>query len=237
MPNGWKEMVKDKERRPQSQSISTELRVKDGDIAKVRFITDRSDIFWGYFHSVPKFTRTGERYSESVYCLAEDGLDCPYDGIEGDMSITRRKIYFWIYVYYVLHKQQKKNGTNWESVEFEEEQMFKETVEAPRILGTGPGMNGYIEDRFDTWFKKYKTFLDRDYLWRRKGSGMKDTLYDLVPEDKSDFDMALVKVELPDLESIIKKISVPKEEEKTETKKDKSFVESVKDIFEEEDEE
>ena len=232
MPKGWKQMQKDKENRPQQGSVGNRMRLKAGDIARVRFLTDIDEIFWGYFHTIPKFTRTGKRYSESFYCIAEDKEKCPYcEAVGEDIAVTRRKYFFWVYVYEIFHADQSK--PEWKAVEHDDETMYKEIVGAPKILETGPGMNSYIENRFNTWVRKFKTLIDRDYLWKRTGASMDDTSYDLVPEDKSDFDSGLLKGELPSLEALVKKENVGASEQENGGEKPgrKPFLETIDEIF------
>lgn len=239
MPKGWKEMKEDKEKRPTRTGMM--LLLNDGDVARMRFLTDREEMFWGYFHAVQGRSRLGKLFTKQVYCFAEDGLECPYDNMaDENVARTGRRFHWWVYVYYKLHRKKEKDA-DWTEEDYFGETMYKEEINTFKILGTGPGAQGVIEQKFDSWYKRFKTWCDRDYYWAREGEQL-ETKYDLMPDlemkpSKLPKELLEIKEGLPDLEETVKgkaPTMIDNVNGENGPKEKKSFLESIDDIFDEE---
>ena len=151
------------------------LLLKGGDSAKIRFITEGSEIITLNYHMVPRRTRGGAVIPDLVYCGWDDGKDCALCGdVSGPPRSRKLNAYVWVY------RTTKANG---DVVE----------VNAPKVLRTGPGNSGYITTLLTTYLRKYSTLKDRDYEWRRTGTQMENTVYNLIPEDPTPFPVEIMK--------------------------------------------
>lgn len=183
---------------------------EDAKVAKIRFITDSKDAESIWVHTIPKRTRLGKMFHQDYYCLAQDGLECNLcNNINRDISRVKRKLVFWVYVYYILHAKNNEDAS-WAAVDYYGQTLYKEPINAPKILYQGPGFNNSIETKFLNWDKRFKTLTDRDYEWTREGFTMKDTTYDLIPdaEGKSATPPAVLEAaaKLPSLQEFIESL-------------------------------
>jgi len=209
----FKGLAKIKENNEQIQNMRNEskneidvLKLVDGDYAKIRILSDSNEVIKVPFHSKELHFPSGKTFTKMIYCSGEN--DCGICGDnegEDDIRETRSKLILYIYVYEVAHKQ---NNPDKDWKKDSETGKYIETVNKPMLLMTGRGNQGYIENTFIEYWGKYKTLSDRDYIWGRKGSGLKDTLYSLTPEDKSKIPGVVLssKEKLKPLETIIKEM-------------------------------
>lgn len=244
MPKGMDSLKKAQEQAREasgSKLFQNQLRLGgDARVARIRFLSDVDDFFWAWFHPVPSTSRLGKKFTRLMYCTHQDGEDCQYCAKTGeDVSSVKRRLFFWVYVYDILHNKRKND--EWEGIEYLGDKYWKEPVNAPRILETGPGFNGTIENKFIHWAKRFKgTISDRDYEWTRTGDSFHDTSYDLVPIEDSKSELSdeqqEVKGKLKPLEEIIIEERKPKAESEEEGSSEdedstKSMDEQLSDIF------
>lgn len=179
------------EREAKKSNYSMFLFLRDGDVARVRFMTNGAEIQTQQYHTVPtgRQSKSGKALIEDVYCGWEDGQDCRYCGNVSQETQRSRKMNMFVWVYEVEHADGNVDA-----------------IHAPRVWRIGGGKAGYITNFLTTYVKKYGSLTDRDYEIRRTGAGMVDTTYNILPEDKgpvSDEQKAAVS-KLPDLEALSK---------------------------------
>jgi len=178
--NALKERMAAIEKARQHMSANDrELKLKDSEIARIRFITDGDDFYTDSFHSVPRKTPSGKDFSEDVLCTAQE-RECSFcESLEEALCKTKIKIFTWVYVYYILHRSEVENSSIFERAGLK---FFKQDINDFKIIKTGEGWGGYIANKFISYFNKYGTLLDRDYEWIRQGASL-NTTYELLPED------------------------------------------------------
>lgn len=162
--------------------VVSQLRIKGGELAKIRFLTDYPEIRAAGFHTFPTFnTSLGFNIYRNIYCVQQDNEPCKY--CESQTPLIWQW-HAWVWVYDVLRSVASQVAI--EPVTIGEKVFYKEKINAVRLLRRGPGRNFYIIASFKTYFNKYGTLCDRDYEWSRQGSRRDDTTFALIPEDKSD---------------------------------------------------
>jgi hypothetical protein len=182
------------------------LKVRDGEFALIRFITDAKDVISVPMHNVTQMTPKGER-TVKEYCTLSDNGACQ-NCAKG--SAPSETIFLWVYVYYILHRTQNPRlemfpDQKWQPVKVGATNMYKEDINKPMILRTGVGKSNYIKNLFLDFAREYDTLVDRDYKWSRKGAGFNDTTYNLIAKDKSDTNSEIVSITetLPAMEDVI----------------------------------
>ena len=180
------------------------LWLRGGDISLIRFLTDGDSLGRARYHAVKQMFPSGKSFDKQILCTRSEGnCDQCARGVRSSL-----KLFFWVYVYHVLRGKQNFALANdpdaevWKKVKRGTKQYYKEEVNAPRLLVTGPGKGLYVLGAFTTYFNKFETLLDRDYEWSREGSGRDDTAYTLIPDEVRD--VPFQKVELPTLEDVIR---------------------------------
>jgi hypothetical protein len=180
------------------------VRIDDGDIAFLRFLTEDKDFLSAQYHKEQVDTPNGLK-TRYFYCPGDSS--CKWHA----MGHTSKKLIFaWAYVYYVLHKGQNPKFTGddtaakWSKVSYNSNIYFKETVDQPMIFRTGPGKDNKYEDDLVKFSKKHKTLVDRDYTWFREGEKLatKYTLDDKEATPLKENISALIST-LPDLSKIV----------------------------------
>ena len=237
MPKGLDSLAKDREIKGAVRAGGLQyLRLRgDAKIAQIRFITDKDDVEWAYIHRIPQTGRLGKSFWKSVYCSLQDGQECQYCKSEEDeIARAGKRIFFWVYVYRILH-QKADEKIERKTAEYLGRIYYVESIDAPRILETGPGGGGAIEERLNNWVARFGTLCDRDYDWQRSGEKL-ETTYDLIPADKSVVPDKVKEATkgLKSLEEIIEefKEKPQSDEEKiVEKKSEKSMEEQIDDIF------
>jgi len=207
-----KGVSKIKERAKEAQSMSGKNRIRwlnigDGEVALLRFVTDKDDIIQAEMHSVKRMTPRGERFSKT-YCKSQDNMACEYcaQGIS-----TGPMLFAWVYVYEIMHRQQNQrlttdpNAAKWERIEVRDIPYFKEEVEGLMVFKTGPGKDQKYRNMLVNLSEEYGTLSDRDYKWVRTGSTKETTDYSLVPRDpkKTKKEVIEASKDLPDLGDVI----------------------------------
>lgn len=207
-----KGMTSIKEKAQEAQANSGKNRVRwlnlaEGDVALLRFITDKEDIIEAEMHSAKRMTPKGERFSK-VYCKSQDNQPCELCA----QGVSSSPMYFlWAYVYEIMHRQQNPrlaqfpDAQKWERVVVKDVPFYKETVNGPMIFKTGPGKDKKYKNMLVNFSDEYSTLCDRDYKWLRTGSTKETTDYSLMPKDakKAIKEVAAAAKDLPDLGDVI----------------------------------
>lgn len=183
------------------------LRIKDGDTALIRFVTDKDELIRARFHDVKRMTPKGE-FALPVYCTMEDTGLCP-NCISG--LVPYSTINLWVHVYYILHKTQNPNiqtGSNegiWSQIKSGKNVMYKEEVNKFMHFRTKYGYQGRYRQMFLDFIKEYDTLCDRDYTWSRTGGTAKNTNYTLMAKKESELDDSIKDAinDLPDLGDVV----------------------------------
>lgn len=164
------------------------LKIYDGEVSLIRFLTDNSEIISAPFHTAAFDTQNGTRY-RPVYCNQAETGACPYCQ-QG--KLPGEQIFLWAYVYYILHKTQNRklemdqNAERWTLQKIGTQTFYRQDINGVMLFRTGPGARGYIKNLIIENAREYDTLCDRDYKWARKGAGRDDTKYTLLAKDKSD---------------------------------------------------
>jgi len=187
MPTGFDSMERDSKNR---SFDSPYLRVRAGDIAVIRFITDINDMEWGYFHEVKTRNRLGDReFTDDVWCKMQDEERCECcESTDPKARKVKVRMFFNIFVFGILHKEQDQDG-KWQQVNYAGSRYWYEKMEQFKVLKTGPGSQGNIREKIKAWAKRAAnadfpdgTLINKMYDWTRQGSGL-DTIYDLILRD------------------------------------------------------
>lgn len=180
------------------------LKIKDGDTALIRFITDKDELIRAKFHDVKKITPRGE-FTVPVYCTSEDTGICSNCSAG---SVPYNTINLWCYAYYILHKSQNPKiqaGSNegiWSQVKHGKGILYKEEINAFRWFRSKFGFQGRYRQMFIDFVKEYETLCDRDYSWSRTGATNKNTNYSLMARKEGKLilpDGVMSIKDLPDL--------------------------------------
>lgn len=193
--------------REQMKTSDRELKLKGGEIAHIRIVTEAPDIKTGMYHSTPAVSKNGKSYRNDVYCKSPNE-ECELCNNEAaDIKKTRSKMFMWVYLYYVLHSE--KRVDSWVKIERAGMTFYKEDVNDFKYIKTGEGWGGYIVSKFLAYYQKYNTLCDRDFEWMRQGSEVNNTVYDLMPEDPSKMDDKIKAgiASLQSLDSIVKGVA------------------------------
>jgi hypothetical protein len=185
MPTGFSSMERDSKNRAFDTPF---LKLKSGDIAVIRFITDINQMEWGYFHTLKSKNRLGDKeFTEDMYCKMQDEQRCECCESTTDQNLRKVKVrmFFHVYVYGILHKD-PDSDSKWQLVNYAGGKYYFEAINQFKVLKTGPGSQGNIREKIKAWAKRAAdaehpdgTLLNRMYDWTRQGSNM-DTIYDLI---------------------------------------------------------
>lgn len=186
----------------------TNLRLKDGDIAVIRILSDIDKVFSCEMHSVKRVTASNKTYNEQIPCKRDSG-ECKLCEAE---IVKSERIYFWIWCHHILHTFQNPlaemdEKKKWKKVKNQLGEIFyKEVINGAKLLVTGPGHGRYIVAKFVNAARNAEgTLCDRDYKWVRSGKDLTDTNYDLMATEPSEMSEDVKKaVEgLKDLEEVV----------------------------------
>ena len=212
MPTGKSAYEKARAERSSLLLSGDEIKLKDGDVARIRFVSTMSDFFWCYTHSQPASSRLGKTWFKDVFCSMRDGQPCPFcdSQVEEDRR-AKQKFFFYVWLYGVYHIANNKDGTLKQAT-YIGQQFFYEPINAVKILVSGAGKEGATFKKFENWEKRYKTINDRDYDWARTGAKL-ETTYDLIPceEGPQPIDPAITQkvVALPSIEIKVRELLKP----------------------------
>jgi hypothetical protein len=223
------DVIKEKTQEAQASSGKNRVRwlqIKEGEVALLRFLTDKEDIIQAEMHSAKKITPKGEYYIK-VYCKMQDNQPCEH--CAGGLS--KGPMYFlWAYVYEIFHKAQNPklaqypDADKWERVTVKDVPYYKETVNGPMIFRTGPGKDQKYKNMLVNFSDEYGTLCDRDYKWLRTGGSKETTDYSLISKDPKKITKEVVEVRdsIPELGDVVsgKVNSLSSEENTSETEKE-----------------
>ncbi len=204
---GVDNILKEGEKRRQDRERSNipTLYLRDGDRARIRFITDANSAARAYYHRVLRTYPSGKSFNEEIYCSQRDA--------EGVCDLCERnerakiKIHFWLYVYSVLHSQQNKRLQIDETAQVWKKTKgggYLEEVNHVVLWRSGVGKSDYILKSLANYNTKYGTLLDREYEISRLGGGLEDTVYNIVSEAPSKYPENLKAIVLPSLGDVIR---------------------------------
>lgn len=205
------------------------LKIIDGEIALLRFLTDGDGVIMAYIHELEEMGPQGKRWPKR-YCTKEDTGICEFC----EQNKPKRTIFLWAYVYSIMHTKQNpaleldQNAQRWQPVKSGGMTYYKEEVNKPMIFKTKVGQKNKYQNLITQLWQEYGTLCDRDYKWSRSGSSL-DTDYTLIAKDPSKISKE-VKEELenlPKLSDYVRgtassfsqsngEVEEPVEEEKTE---------------------
>ena len=231
-------------RNPKSILRNT-VRIRPGEHAVLRFITDFADGDMSRFHGIPQMTAKGQPYTSYEYCsrlnLNESGpiitTECEHC-TSGDEKISKSTSRYlaWVMHYGTYHVEQNpfldRDGQEaWEQTKVGNRIFFREAVKKPQLLNTSYTLFKNIEDKWD----RYSTLLGRtfDYISTRPSN---ITQYSLEVSDmtlQNDFSQAILDIEkdLPDLEQIAAKLIVEVDLVSVGSDTDEMAKEQVEDAF------
>lgn len=205
MSKGFDKMESESRKRV---AVTPFLKLKAGDVAVIRFITDIDDVEWAYFHTVGGKNRLGDKnFTEDIYCKMQDDERCECcESVELEIRKVKVRMFFHIYVHGILHKEKDADG-KWKEILYLGSKYFAEPVNQFKVLKTGPGSQGNVRERIKSWAKRSTdekhpngTLTNKVYDWIRQGGGREDTVYDLVPREETFKDLpAEVAAKVSDL--------------------------------------
>lgn len=189
----------------QSKNRILQVRLKDGEAALLRFLTEPDSVISAEFHTVKEMSPRGE-WRVKKYCSQDSS--CKYCA-EG--STTGELIFLWAYCYYILHRQQNpridmdSDAPKWKRGKVGDQIFFQEDINAPRIFRIGPGKGYTYKTTLINYANEYGTYLDRDYKWIREGAQKENTAYTLMPKDPKPMSEEIRNVikTLPDLSKVV----------------------------------
>jgi hypothetical protein len=178
------------------------LTLLDGESALIRFISDGDDVVKAYMHNIEKDTPYGRKFVWA-YCTKNDNDSCPH------CSTNRAKgmLYLWVYVYSIMHRKQNPaldeddSADRWQPVKVGNITYYKEEVNYPRIFSLSVGRANAYQSKLVGFWQENGTLTDRDYKFSRTGQKL-DTIYDLIPKDKSKKSKEVAQYTLEDLPSV-----------------------------------
>lgn len=140
-----------------------------------------------------------------VYCTLDDIGSCEYH----DQGIPlKRMFYFWTFVMTDFHPTNSDDPEDrWEAVKVGSRTLYKEEVNAVRLLKRKFGKSGYLWQQFKDVLDNFGTWKDREYAFTRKGlKNDPETTYSLTVLDKTPLPKEAVAIinKLPSLEAVAK---------------------------------
>ena len=197
------------------------VRIRPGEHAVVRFITDFTNGDMSRFHGIPGTTAKGQQFTSYEYCnrlnVNESGpviaQPCEHC-LSADERIakTTSRYLSWIFHYGTFHVEQNpfldRDGQEpWDLITKGNRQFYRETVKKPQLLNTSFTLFKNIEEKYDL----YSSLLERTFDYRSSRPA-NITQYSLELSDtqvQQDFAQEILDMEnnLPDLELIAAKLT------------------------------
>lgn len=195
------------------------VRIKDGEYALIKFISDLDDGDVSRFHSV-RVQNRGDVFTNYVYCpeqnLNEFGRiiddQCPHcASTDVDVRKTGGRYLFWVFHYGTYHLDQNPyagkydDAKFWDKVETGKASYYRETVFKPQLLIASFTL---FKDMESLSFRQ-GTLKSRLYEYTRTNSGR--ISYSIMPSDQTvqntcDTEIEDMANDLPDLEKIAAKL-------------------------------
>tara|TARA_R110002020_G_scaffold146184_6_gene320727 strand:- start:18192 stop:18989 length:798 start_codon:yes stop_codon:yes gene_type:complete len=196
------------------------VRIRPGEHAVLRFVTDFTNGDMSRFHGIPGVTPKGQQFTSYEYCnrlnVNESGpvISTPCEHcVSGDERIakTTSRYLTWVFHYGTFHMEQNpfldRDGQEpWDLVPKGNKQFYRETVKKPQLLNTSFTLFKNIEEKYDN----YSSLLTRTFDYRSSRPS-NITQYALELSDtqvQTDYAQEILDMEnsLPDLELIAAKL-------------------------------
>ena len=142
---GIKEMNEALQRRREEQQASfsggNELRLREGDVAFVKFVAtgDEGDDYLSVYraHAINGINADGKRFTNNFYCPQESKsdttLECPLCQRNETSFKDRMSMWFWVST--ILHAT-KKQDQNWDLIEYQGRSYYKEEIQDFKVWHT-----------------------------------------------------------------------------------------------------
>jgi len=196
------------------------VRIRPGEHAVVRFITDFINGDMSRFHGIPGMTGKGQQFTSYEYCnrvnVNESGpvISTPCEHcMSGDERIVKSTSRYlsWVMHYGTYHVDQnpfldREGQEAWSQVKIGNRTFFREAVKKPQLLNTSFTLFKNIEEKYDL----FSTLLGRTFDYRSSRPA-NITQYSLETSDiqlSNDYAQEILDMEdnLPDLEMIAAKL-------------------------------
>ena len=196
------------------------VRIRPGEHAVIRFITDFVNGDMSRFHGIPGMTAKGQQFTSYEYCsrinVNESGRviekDCEHC-LSADERIvkTTSRYLSWVMHYGTYHVDQnpfldREGQEAWNQVKIGNRTFFREAVKKPQLLNTSFTLFKNIEEKYDI----FSTLLGRTFDYRSSRPA-NITQYSLETSDiqlSNDYSQEILDMEnnLPDLEMVAAKL-------------------------------
>lgn len=196
--------------------IKTIRLIDDGESCKIRFLTDKDDIFFEWQHRKME----GGQFRGWQVC-PQSAFETPCDECASGDDKKRAQLQFFAWVWEYTHDfTVDKEGRK--PVKLGRKTLYREDVNEVRLMRYAGTHKAALEFRAD----RFSTLIDRDYDWVRSGEkGSMKPQYILEPSDEGKAplskELVAIAADLPDLEdiafsridSLTKKEDVPYDQE------------------------
>lgn len=198
--------------------VRNTLRVRNGEFALIKFISDRSDGDVSRFHPIPGTSPAGKSFTEYKYCVKRNvDIDrrqivtgtCEYcASADGNISRTSPRYAYWVFTYAVFHPTQNpslgkyEDAKEWPLFTVGRNRMFREDIMKPQLLG----FSYTTFEMLDQKAKRVGTLLDGAWEYSRVDANQRTTyLFEqtnlpLPPIDDADLEMSSSNV--PEIELV-----------------------------------
>ena len=196
------------------------VRIRPGEHAVLRFITDFTNGDMSRFHGIPGMTAKGQQFTSYEYCsrinVNESGRvvdkDCEHC-LSADERIvkTTSRYLSWVMHYGTFHVDQnpfldREGQEPRDLITKGNRQFYRETVKKPQLLNTSFTLFKNIEEKYDM----YSSLLDRtfDYRSSRPANITQYTLELSDTQVQNDYAQEILDMEnsLPNLELVAAKL-------------------------------
>ena len=125
------------------------IRVRPGEFALLKFISDRDEGSKDRFHRVDKLSPSGKQFSEYIYCSVANKNDkgqivpgaCEFcSSADKNLQRTSPRYGYWVFCYGIFHVAQNPNigryedAVEWEYYTVGKNQMYRELLMKPQFL-------------------------------------------------------------------------------------------------------
>ena len=177
--------------------IKTIRLIEDGESCRIRFLTDKDDIFFEWQHR-----KMEQGQFRGFQVCPDSAFKQPCDDCDSGDDKRRAQLQFFAWVWEYSHDYaQDKEGR--EPIKIGRKTLYREVVDEIRLMRYAGAHKTGLEFRADT----LGTLIDRDFDWIRAGSkGTRTPTYMLEPvegtQGSPSSEIAGCITELPDLEDV-----------------------------------
>tara|TARA_R110002020_G_scaffold459667_4_gene677803 strand:+ start:619 stop:1452 length:834 start_codon:yes stop_codon:yes gene_type:complete len=202
------------------------VRIKPGEHAVLRFITDFKNGDMSQFHGIPGMTQKGQAFTTYEYCSKKNcnetgpivNVPCEHCASADErIAKTTSRYLTWVFHYGTFHVeanpflftpdgQEREGQVAWDQMQKGNRTFYRETVKKPQLLNTSFTLFKNVEEKYE----RYSTLLDRtfDYSSSRPTN---ITQYSIELSDTTvttDYAQEILDMsnDLPDLELIAAKL-------------------------------